>query len=254
MTNKIQPLIPGNTDGLEEIARQLLEEVPDGNAGTGMSSGTHSYHQDMIYIPTVKLWFTDDILFRGKNWNDCHKELANLTRTFPSGYKSKLRMPTPMETWGLILYAKEHLDDSKLKRIYEDILKKKPKDIWRGEWQNAKFVQGSGFNNLNLETVVDVDSNGNLKTNSLVLQPCLGNNTYAKLKTNSQGFLTEPSQDAEYKQGENLYFWTPVKNAVARFVAYSVWALLVCDWNPSYSDSSLGVRGCVSAEGALPKI
>ena len=249
MEHKIQPLIPGNTDGLEEIARQLLEGIPADDTNGGSGSGVHSYHQDMIYIPTVKLWFTDDILFREKNWNDSHKELAKLTKTFPNGYRSKLRMPTPAETLGLILYAKEHLDDLKLKKIYEDILQKKPQNTWRGEWQNARFVQGSGFNGLNLETVIDVDSNGNLKTSSVALLPCLGNNCYAKLKINSQGFLIEPLQDTEYKLGENLYFWTPVKNAVAGFDADSGRASLVCGRYPSGSSSSLWVRGCVSAEG-----
>jgi hypothetical protein len=253
MSHKIQPLIPGNTEGLEEIARQLLEGIPVGDAGDANSQGTHSYHQDMIYIPTVKLWFTDDILFREKNWNDSHKELAKLTKTFPNGYSSKLRMPTPAETWGLIFYAKEHLNDPKLKKIYDDILKKKPENTWRGEWQNARFVQGSGFNNLNLETVVDVASNGNLKTNSAALQPCLGNNTYAKLKTNLQGFLTEPTQHSEYKQGENIYFWAPIKDRVARFDAGSGRAGLDCCRAPAAVDSSLGVRGCASAEGAAPK-
>jgi len=249
MEHKIQPLIPGNTEGLEEIARQLLEGVPPENTGAG-SPGTHIYQNDMIYIPTVKLWFTDDILFRGKNWIDSHKELAKMTKTFPNGYISRLRMPTPAETWGLVLYAKEHLDDLKLRKVYEDILKKKPENTWRGEWQNARFVEGSGFNNLNLETVIDVDLNGIRKTNSVALQPCSGNNIYAKLKTNSQGFLTEPSPYGEYKQGENIYFWAPVKNAVAWFGADSDWAILDCGRGPPYASSSLGVRGCTSAEGA----
>ena len=47
------------------------------------------------------------------------------------------------------------------------------------------------------------------------------------------------------------YTWEFVQNPdnisksnkyVARFVAYSVWAVLSCDWNPDYSYSWLGVR------------
>ena len=39
MSHKIQSLIPGNTDGLEEIARQLLEGVTPDYQGSGSSSG-----------------------------------------------------------------------------------------------------------------------------------------------------------------------------------------------------------------------
>ena len=218
-----------------------LEPEPSG-------TGTHTYHNGFVYIPTANLWFAEEITLTNTNWYDCHKELAKQTLVLPNGSEKRLRMPTPKQTWGLILYAKAHQDDPKLKKIYNDILQKKPENKWRAEWQNARFIAGSGFNDLDLETVIGIDSSGNLKTTKQPLEPCLGKSCYAKLNINSQGFLTEKSQDTDYNQEENIYFWPPVNGRVARFVAGSGGAGLSCGGGPQFTDVSLGVRA--SAEGA----
>src|SRR3989338_2476478 len=163
MTDKYkpQPLAPINTEGLEDIAEALLAPVQSGNPeNSGENPGTHIFYDGFVYIPTINRWFTEELSLNGKNWTDCHKELAKQKKAFPNNSQRKLRMPYPFETWQLVLYAKEHLNDQRFRKIYDEILKTKPKNTWRGEWQNAKFIQGTGFNNLNLETTIDVNPDG----------------------------------------------------------------------------------------------
>jgi len=115
-------------------------------------------------------------------------------------------------------------------------------------WLNGQFVKGQGFRNLDLEMVVGLESDGTtLKKKKIDLADCLGKNSYAKIKFNSQGFPTEKHGD-KYVQGENVYFWKPVENRVAGFSANSGGAYLGCGRGPSDSNDSLGVFAC--AEGA----
>ena len=115
-------------------------------------------------------------------------------------------------------------------------------------WLNGKFIKGTGFNSLDLETVIGLNKDGNLITRSSPLEECVWNNAYVNLKFNSQGLATRESGAQEYKQGNNIYFRHPIENAVVRFTADSSRADLYCDRLPGGSDPSLGVFVC--AEGA----
>src|SRR3989344_4437046 len=53
---------------------------------------------------------------------------------------------------------------------------------------------------------------------------------------NRQGLPTKKAK------AQKLYYYSPIAGRVAGFVAYSDWAVLYCDWDPTDSDSSLGVR------------
>jgi hypothetical protein len=238
---KLEEKLRGKKAQEEITLKTTDEETPLIPLGT-----QHVFHKGFVYIPTVNIWFAEELSLNETNWHDCHKELAKQTKTFPNNYNSRLKMPTPKETWALILYAKEHLDDLRLKKIYNDILKKQPEGSWRAEWQNIRFVPGTGFKNLDLETVV-VDSNGDLSTIKEPLKVCLETSGYTQLKINSQGLLIEESKDTEYKQGENIYFYTPVGSFVARFVAVSDRAGLYCSRNPASTNPSLGVRASAPA-------
>ena len=114
-------------------------------------------------------------------------------------------------------------------------------------WLNARFIEGSGFNNLDLETIISIKSDGSFETKKTPLANCLGSDGYAKIKFNTQGFSNENSEN-KYIQGENIYFWKPVKDRVARFYAVSGRASLDCGGGPTGSNDSLGVFTC--AEGA----
>ena len=114
-------------------------------------------------------------------------------------------------------------------------------------WLNARFVKGSGFNNLDLETVIGANKNTLIRREE-PLEQCLFEDSYAEIEFNSQGLAVKKYKDDSYKQGKNIKFWYPRKDAVARFLADSDGADLNCLRDPDYSYSGLGVFGC--AEGA----
>lgn len=124
--------------------------------------------------------------------------------------------------------------------------------IQGGEWTwlNARFVKGSGFKNLDLETVVNVNSDGTLTTAKEPLSDCIDKDCYVDLEFNQQGFPIKKSKTQEYFQGKNIYFYYPRENYVARFLADSDRASLNCGRYPDYRDASLGVR-CVARTSDL---
>jgi hypothetical protein len=113
-------------------------------------------------------------------------------------------------------------------------------------WLNARFIEGTGFKGLDLETVIGLDGNG-LKVRKEPLQNCVWKDKLVKLEFNDQGLAVNESSGNQYQQGQNTYFWHPRNGTVARFVAGSNKANLDCYWNPGNFDASLGVFGC--AEG-----
>ena len=115
-------------------------------------------------------------------------------------------------------------------------------------WLNARFVPGSGFNNMDLETVISLNKDGSLEARKESLTACILENCYAGMDFNPQGLAVKKAGKQKYEQGQNIYFWHPRENAVARFYASSDWAFLDCNWSPQFSSSALGVFAC--AEGA----
>ena len=77
---------------------------------------------------------------------------------------------------------------------------------------------------------------------------------WAELSFSKQGLANKPSSKNSYVQGSNLYFWYPRENAVAGFCANSDGALLDCNRDPSFANSSLGVFACASEGSTNEKI
>ena len=197
-----------------------------------------------IHVPSINLSFAEERSLYGKTWYDTHKALI----------PRRLRMPTIKETEELIFYLKNNLSDPRLKKVYDDILKITPKDTWHGEWQNNIFSKDS--NGMYTQRVIGLDKKGELILSAKEkLENCLNSDGWAdfssKSKLTSQGLCKESSNLSEYKQGDNIYFWYPRDERVARFDVDSGGASLNCDGGPGDSDSSLGVRAC--AEGAVAK-
>ena len=67
-------------------------------------------------------------------------------------------------------------------------------------WLNARFVKGTGLNNLDLETVTGIDANGNLLTQKTPLEECLMENCYADITFINQGLAIKKSKNQNYKQ------------------------------------------------------
>ena len=117
-------------------------------------------------------------------------------------------------------------------------------------WLNSKFnIQKNKVGMI--EMIKGIDQKGNLISITSPLEDCLKEDCFAELKFNSQGLAVEKSKKQKYLQGDNIYFWYPKNGAVAWFSAASDWALLVCNGDPGYSSSSLGVFAC--AEGTVQK-
>ena len=119
-------------------------------------------------------------------------------------------------------------------------------------WLNGKFVTGTGANNLDLEKISGIDASGNLITNKARLEQCVSEKCFIDSTFNSQGLPVNKSQNQSYIQGQNVYFWIPVKDKVARFGADSGRAGLYCDWDPADSNASLGVFTCAEGVAKSP--
>ena len=79
-----------------------------------------------------------------------------------------------------------------------------------------------------METVIGIDSKGNLLTQKTSLEQCLMKDCYAEFEFNNQGLAIKKSKNQNYKQGDNIYFSYPRENYVARFDAGSGGAGLCC--------------------------
>jgi hypothetical protein len=124
-----------------------------------------------------------------------------------------------------------------------------PKEKICWTWLNAKFTKGTGFNGLDIETF-----NVPNYPQRQLLEQCLWQDTYVSIdpdEFNKQGLpkQTIATQD-NYKEGENIRFWYPRPNHVARFDTGSNWADLDSYRDPDGEGPALGVFLC--AEGVAP--
>ena len=128
----------------------------------------------------------------------------------------------------------EKVDSRVLEVLYNEIWGKR--DPWRAEWLDTRFVEEQGT--LYVEHGHTLDASGNLVyVHKEPLEECLKSNNYFSIRSiNRQGLPTKTSSKDTY------YFGDPSNGSVARFVADSGRAGLVCDWYPQDADAGLGVR------------
>ena len=189
--------------------------------------------EGFIYVPSIELYVAKERSHHNLDWYNTHKTII------PQG----LRMPTPRETWELIFYLQDNLDNPELKQVYDDILKKTQTNDQHGEWQNAIFTQDK--KGRYIQRVTGIDNRGLVLSQKERLEDhlekdCLADITRSSI--NSQGLCTLESALDSYHQGRNIYFSHPTAGAVARFIADSVRVYLICLGDPLDSDSDLGVR------------
>ena len=222
---------------LEEKKAKLEEKIkPEADKKeTQISENSGDFKREgYIYVPSTKLYVAKERTLQGKNWEETHREII------PKGFV----MQTPYEFMTFLTYLKDSknipdLKERERKEILDDILKT---GDWRGEWLNAKFVKQKESKDLDVSYVTGMDKKGSLITKQEPLEACLNKDAYSTFNLNKQGLLTQPSGDNSYKQGKNIYFWYPRENTVARFLANSDRAGLLCNWSPDYLDAGLGVR------------
>ena len=209
---------------------------------------------DYIAVPQYDIFIAKEVSLKGKNWQDTHYELGD----------NGLFMPRIDHLTAHFLNVKDaaegkrtlydgdnnpiNLNEAKELWDYFSSTKNRSKGVcWT--WLDALFKKDSQ-NKMYMETdhrVVLNNTQKSLVGKDVSLDDYFGSNEWATLDFNNQGLATKPSQHNGYVQGENIYFWQPIKDRVAGFLAGSDWAYLYCDGGPAVTDSSLGVFPC--AEG-----
>ena len=219
--------------------------------------------EDYILIPDVKGLFGDPVFVskfevsgtNGKNYEDTHRLVFQSQnglyipppRIFMPHFKNVVGT---YNNNGVLLDAnanpisgEEHEEIYRhLTTNFKDIYGHNRPGAWT--WLNARFVPGSGFNELDLETVVGIEQNGSLRTKKEPLMPYLKKDCYAELEFNAQGLPTSEAAYQEYRQGKNLRSFYPREGSVARFDADSDGAGFDCGRGPQGSNSALGVFLC----------
>ena len=82
---------------------------------------------------------------------------------------------------------------------YKDIFGTNNPGAWA--WLNAKFVQGSGDNNLDLETIVGINQDGTFIVDKKPLDCKILEDCFVNIDFNSQGFPKTKSPLQVYMQG-----------------------------------------------------
>jgi len=211
--------------------------------------------EDYIQIPNtynlvISKYEPDE--FKGLKWEETHFKL----------HENGLFMPSPALFMPYFLNVIEaHKGKRKLydgagkvldRNEIEDIYKHLTTNHINGgawAWLNSKFSKDNQ-DKWYIETANVV--NDKLEFDKSSLEACLTEDCYIDFNSlNKQGLPIRKSTNQEYKQGENIYYWHPRADRVARFNAYSDGAYLGCDGDPAGSGSSLGVFTC--AEGTQRK-
>ena len=205
-----------------------------------------------IYIPSLEMYFAKEITHFKKNWFESNKLLQENNEFMPT-------IPHFIES---LKYLKSSNNKEYL-TIYKDITERK--GSWRAEWLDADFKVKDKKLYVNYNHVLD--SNGPkgisqrddfikpssgvnlipknleiLDSNTLMKDKALGINLedYINKYHTKQGLPTKKTKSGE------MYYWYPRSdnNSVARFSTVENRASLVCNGNPSYRNSNLGVRAC----------
>src|SRR3989344_9155995 len=177
---------------------------------------------DFIYVPSINLYVAKERTHLGKNWKDCWTELQN----------QNYQMPKINEFREFLKHTKENY-----KEIYNEITE--VKNPWRAEWLDANFkVENKG--------VYILTENESKKEK---LEECLMSDKTPGIDLkdwiNGKNITSQGLPNKNISSG-SLYYYYPRSdnNSVARFYADSVRAYLDCNWYPSFTNSSLGVRSC----------
>ena len=201
--------------------------------------------KDFIYVPSLELYVAKEKTHFRKNWFESHKLLQEQGN----------RMLIIPEFIEFLKYLKSQSNNQEYQNIYKNITG--GKNYWKAEWLDADFKinpkldffrEDNNILRLLIRYNHILDSNRNLIPKNLKY---LDLNTLMKDKTpgiNLEDFLnyshtTQGLPTKEVKSGNN-YYWYPRRdnNSVARFSSVNDKASLVCNGNPSYANSNLGVR------------
>ncbi len=255
MKHKIQPLIPGNPEGLEEIAKQLLEGISAGDPGAGSGSGG-----SLIIDGNSNHW-----TITGVNYRNQIQEVRLLKTLLDNGnaktqdewieYSKQARARNDFYTGDYQLYhslfkALYLSRDSSNKQEIEEarvFLEKQFKERWLMTLTRIRYLpQGkdSVIHNYGMpdKLEIPVDFMGKDEWVKDSKTPQVYN---ALLGTNN---LQEINQIYSWITKKPAYLWRvnnkpkSVEERVAWFIAYSDRANFYCNRFVSGRDASFGVR------------
>lgn len=88
-----------------------------------------------IYVPSIKLYVAKEKSLHGLNWYNTHKEL----------HKQDLQMLTIRQFIDFMLYLEKNASIPGATKIMDEILTTSTRDLYRGEWLDAKFSEKEGL-------------------------------------------------------------------------------------------------------------
>ena len=235
-----KPIVPVNPEGLEDIAKSLLEGDPKPLPFTAPVNANISNLETYVTLPgkTHGSYSYPDLLVAmertnfGSNWNQSHKALHR-ENAFMLSIRQYIDFLQLLKSGNVYDERGTKLPNGRVNEILDEILTKR--DPWRAEWLDAYFKDVNGTLYFNYE---HTNVNGQLKPqHSEPLENCVMKDAYVNLfSANRQGLPTVKSRTQE------TYYWHPVNGRVARFGANSGRVYLDANGDPAVSYSSLGVR------------
>jgi len=247
----IKPLIPIKQEGLDDIAKGLLEttryNIPTPTVRARVNKS------DYIVVPNTNIIISKEEIHRGLDWNNTHYALADngLYMPSPSLFVNYFKSVLEAKKGNLVLSYADNttLSIGEVDDLYKYLTTNHRNGCWT--WLGAKFDAGSGHKSLDIETdykVVKIGSDKKLEGKRSPLEVCVSDNGFVDLNFNRQGLPTGKTKSQKYSQGNNIYFYSPVNDRVARFESDSGWADLSCGGDPAGSDAGLGVFACADFE------
>lgn len=243
-----------------EGTRQSKRTPDENREDSPLEVKTNLVLHDYIRIPGTNIIIGRETVNKNLTWENIHYALADngLFMPTPALFTTYFMSVKDAAERNNFLYAGDHkpLSREETQKLWNYLSSttnrpKRKRKCWT--WLDAAFEHGTGQNQLDMLTdhrVVVQQGKKVLQARSRnPLENCVDQITYVHLAFNKQGLPTQQAKTLSYHQGETLYFWKPVDNRVARFVADSVGAGLSCVRNPQLSFPALGVFAC--AEGTL---
>ena len=177
---------------------------------------------------------------KGLNWYETHEALR----------KSGLFMPNPRQLIDLVLalergrlydHEGNKLSSERIRQIQDDLLAER--EPYRGVHLDAYFAEVDDESRIFYDHRTLKDRL--VPTRVEPLEKYINTTGFVDLKRfNRQGLPTRRSANQVYEQGENVYFWPPANDGVARFRTNSDGVMLYCGRDPRGSDGGLGVYAC----------
>ena len=245
----MQRVLDGIKDGtLPPIPPQPPEQLPQVKAKIQLS--------DYIAIPNTKTLIIRNEICKGKDWEETHFALDADGLFMPPPKLFRQYFNSVVDAFNKktnLFYGNGNpLSFDEVEDLYKYLTTNHKHGC--GTWLDAYFPAGSGFNNLDMRTEHKV-VNGKLQPGRILsLDECLSEEGYVLITDmNNQGFPMKKS-DRNYEQGKNIYFFPPMNDCVGGFEADPVWAGFGCGWDPTVTDSAIGVFACAEGASAPVKV